>query len=201
MTNIENILRTQGRNSKDEKGMPQLAIRFCGFGGQGIVLSSIIVASGAIHHEGKSAVQTQSYGPESRGGASKSEVIISDNVIDYPLIEKADVLVALSQEGLEKYVRDTREGGLLIIDPVFIKEIPKIENIRVVEIPSVKIAGVIGSLLIANMVILGALIALTSVISTDSLRKAIEENTPPDSHQMNISGMLAGIEFARNINL
>lgn len=161
-------------------------------------MSSIIVAHGAVRHEGKSAVQTQSYGPESRGGASKSEVIISDEEIDYPLVEKADVLVALSQEGLDKYARDTREGGLVIIDPLFVKDVPKLENVKIVEVPSARLAEEIGNRLAANIIVLGALIDLTSVIGAASLEKAIKENTPPASHQVNISGMRAGIEFARS---
>lgn len=198
--NIENISRSQGKNLKGEGTMSKIAIRFSGFGGQGIVLSSIIIAHGAVLHEGKSAVQTQSYGPESRGGSSKSEVIVSDKEIDYPLIEKADVLIALSQEALDRYLHDTHEGSLVIIDPVFIKEIPKVDHIKVIEIPSAKLADEIGSRLAANIIILGALIALTSVISEGSLEKAIKENTPPASHQMNISGMRAGIEYVKTIS-
>lgn len=180
--------------------MSKISVRFSGFGGQGIVLSSIIVASGAVIHEGKSAIQTQSYGPESRGGSSKSEVIVSDKEIDYPMIEKADVLVALSQEGLDRYFPDTHEGSLVIIDPAFIKEVPKGKDVKVIEIPSTKLADELGSRLAANIIILGALIALTSVISEESLEKAIKENTPPASHPMNISGMRAGIEYVKKIN-
>ena len=118
--------------------MSKISIRFGGFGGQGIIMSSIIVASGAVIHEGKSAIQTQSYGPESRGGSSKSEVIVSDKEIDYPMIEKADVLIALSQEALDRYFPDTHENSVVIFDPAFIKEIPKGNHVKLVEIPSVR---------------------------------------------------------------
>jgi len=179
--------------------MSKISVRFGGFGGQGIVLSSIIIATGAVIHEGKSAIQTQSYGPESRGGSSKAEVIVSDHEIDYPIVEKADVLVALSQEALDKYLPDTLENGVVIIDPAFIKEIPKGNHLKLVEVPSAKLADEIGSRLAANMIILGAVVALTSVISEESLNKAIKDNTPPASHQMNISGMRAGIEYVKKI--
>jgi len=198
--NIENILTSQEKSLKDEETMSNVSIRFSGFGGQGIVLSSIIVAHGAVLHEGKSAVQTQLYGPESRGGSSKSEVIVSDTEINYPLIEKADVLVALSQEALDRYFPDTHKGSLVIIDPVFIKEVPKDNDVKVIEIPSTKLADELGSRLVANIIVLGALVALTSVISEESLVKAIKENTPPASHQANISGMRAGIEYVRKIS-
>ena len=161
------------------------------------MLSSIIIAKGAVLHEGKAAVQTQSYGPESRGGSSKSDVIVSDKEIDYPLLEKADVLVALSQEALEKYIPDTKEDSLVVIDPVFIKEVPKVHRVKTVEIPAAKLADEIGNRLAANVVVLGALIALTGVISPGSLEKAVKENTPSASHELNLSGMLAGLDYVR----
>jgi 2-oxoglutarate ferredoxin oxidoreductase subunit gamma len=177
--------------------MSKISIRFSGFGGQGIVLASIIMAKGAVLHEGKSAVQTQSYGPESRGGASKSDVIVSDKEIDYPLVEKPDILIALSQEALDKYIRDTQDDGLVIIDPVFIKELPKIDGVKVTEIPAATLADEIGNRLAANIVVLGALVALRPIISEASLEKAVKDNTPSASHTSNLSGMLAGLEYAK----
>ena len=177
--------------------MSQISIRFGGFGGQGIVLSAIIIASGTVLHEGKSAIQTQSYGPESRGGSSKAEVIVSDKDIDYPLIEKADVLICLSQDALDSYFHDTHENSLVIIDPAFINDVPGSDHVRLIEIPSTKLADELESRLVANMIILGALIALTSVISEDSLEKSIKDNTPSAFHELNISGMRAGIRYAQ----
>ena len=179
--------------------MYPISIRLSGFGGQGVVLASVVIVKAAINYEGKWAIQTQDYGPESRGGASKADVIISDRDIAYPLIETADVLVALSQDAIAQHFPATREGSLVIVDPTFVKEAPKGENVRLIEIPAAKLADELGSRLVANMVTLGALVVLTSVISEDSLEKSIRDNTPRASHVMNIRGMRAGIKYAQKI--
>jgi len=180
--------------------MSQISLRFSGFGGQGIILSAVIIASGAVMHEGKAAVQTQSYGPESRGGATKADAILSDTEINYPLINKTDVLIALSQESLEKYINDTHENSLVIIDPLFIKKAPGSDHhIRLIEIPSAKLADELGSRLVANMIILGAVVALTSVISQEALEESIKGNTAPAFHELNISGMRVGVRYAQKL--
>lgn len=179
--------------------MSKISIRFSGFGGQGIVLSAITIASGAVLYEDKPALQTQSYGPESRGGASKAEVIISDEEIEYPLIDEADVLIALSQEALEKYLHETHHNSLVIIDPVFVRDRPETDQVRLIEIPAAELADKIGSRVVMNMVILGALVALTSVISKESLEKSIKDNTPDAFHESNLAGMKAGIRYVREM--
>ena len=92
-------------------------IRICGFGGQGIILAGIILGKSASLFDGKEAVQTQSYGPEARGGASKCEVVISDTKVDYPKVQSPDILVAMSNEALIKYIVDLKDNGTLIVDP------------------------------------------------------------------------------------
>ena len=179
--------------------MAQISIRFSGFGGQGLVLSAIIIACGAVIHDEKEAVQTQIYGPESRGGASKAEVIVSDREIDYPLIEKSDVLVALSQEALDKYFPDVRENSLVIIDPAFIKDIPEASHVHLIEIPAAELADELGSRLVANMIILGALVTMSSVISKEALEKSIKDNTAKPFHKLNTTGMSAGMKYAEEI--
>ena len=104
--------------------MKRYEIRIAGFGGQGVVTVGKIVGVAAALHDKKNAVQTQSYGPESRGGACKSEVVLSDGEIHYPKVRTADVLVALSQPALDIYLKDLKPGGILIIDPLtVIKEV------------------------------------------------------------------------------
>ena len=92
-------------------------IRICGFGGQGVILAGIILGKSASLFDNKEAVQTQSYGPEARGGASKCEVVISDDTVDYPKVESPDILVAMSNEALIKYIVDLKDNGTLIVDP------------------------------------------------------------------------------------
>ena len=91
-------------------------IRICGFGGQGIILAGIILAKAASIFDNKESIQTQSYGPEARGGASKCEVIISDKAIEYPKVQSPDILIAMSNKALIKYIVDLKDEGILIVD-------------------------------------------------------------------------------------
>ena len=118
-------------------------IRICGFGGQGVILAGIILGKSACLFDGKEAVQTQSYGPEARGGASKCEVVISDGKVDYPKVQSPDILVAMSNEALLKYIVDLKDNGTLIVDPGTtdvkdVKEFIDEHNIKVYEAPATK---------------------------------------------------------------
>jgi len=100
-------------------------IRLSGAGGQGLILAGKILAEAAAIYENKNATQSQSYGPEARGGASRSEVIISDGDIDFPKASALDLLLCLTQEACDKYVGDLKTDGLLIVDSRFVKDIPE----------------------------------------------------------------------------
>ncbi|HOP80709.1 MAG TPA: 2-oxoacid:acceptor oxidoreductase family protein, partial [Armatimonadota bacterium] len=113
-------------------------IRLSGSGGQGLILAGIILAEAAAIYEGKEAVQTQSYGPESRGGASKSEVVISGSEIDYPKVTSPDLLLAMTQESCTKYLGDLKEGGIAILDSFFVEKWP--DNANVIALPLTTIA-------------------------------------------------------------
>ncbi|MBW2369865.1 MAG: 2-oxoacid:acceptor oxidoreductase family protein [Deltaproteobacteria bacterium] len=175
--------------------MSEISIRFAGFGGQGIVLAAVTAAHAAIIYEGKVAIQTQSYGPESRGGSSKAEVIISDEEINYPLIDAPDILIALSQEAIEKYYPATHDDSIIVIDPAYIKAADKYNARKRYEIPAARLADGLGSRQISNMVILGALIRLTHIISESALVKSIQDNTGKAFHASNLKGMKAGARY------
>ena len=117
----------------------RVEIRIAGLGGQGVVLAGQILGKAAIF-EGFNAVQTQSYGAEARGSAAKSEVIIADDRIWYPYVRKCDILIALSQEALNKYIKDLKENGMLIVDSVHVKELPSKVEAKVFSVPFSKIA-------------------------------------------------------------
>src|SRR5271157_4991519 len=114
-------------------------IRLAGEGGQGMILAGIILAEAAAIYDGKQAVQSQSYGPEARGGASKSEVIISDGPIDYPKVTQCDALLAMTQEACNKYSHDLKEGGILLVDSDLVKTLPK-GNFKTVAFPIINTA-------------------------------------------------------------
>ena len=177
--------------------MKRYEIRIAGFGGQGVVTIGKIVGMAAALYDNKNAVQTQSYGPESRGGACKAEVVLSDGEIHYPKVRSADVLVALSQTAQDVYLKDLKPGGLLIIDPLTVaKQVPR-SDIRVVKVPTAEIALKVGNKKFQNMVALGALYHLTGVVSQNALEQAIAEAIPPQTLGQNIEAFRKGIGYVR----
>ena len=177
-------------------------IRICGFGGQGVILAGIILGKAASLFDEKEAVQTQSYGPEARGGASKCEVVISDSKVDYPKVQSPDILVAMSNEALIKYIVDLKDNGTLIVDPGTtdvedVREFIDEHNIKVHEAPATKTAtDEIGLKIVANIVMVGAITKITKVISKDAAIKAIEDSVPKGTEEQNIKAFKAGFNLA-----
>ncbi len=177
--------------------MKRYEIRIAGFGGQGVVTIGKIAGVAAALYDKKNAVQTQSYGPESRGGACKAELVLSDGEIHYPKVRSADVLVALSQTAQDIYLKDLKAGGLLIVDPLTVlKESPR-KDIRIAKVPTAEIAIEVGNKKFQNMVALGALCRLTGVLSQEALEKSISESVPPKTLTQNLEAFRKGIDYVR----
>ncbi len=171
-------------------------IRLCGSGGQGLILAGVILAEAAALHDGKNAVQTQSYGPESRGGFSSSVVIISNEDIDYPKATKVDVLLALTQQAANMYAGNIKDEGILIIDDEMVREIP-MGKYRIYRLPIIKIAKTqLGKVIVANIVALGAIVGITRVVSTDAIKKALFSKIPKGTERLNLSALEGGMELA-----
>ncbi len=176
-------------------------IRIAGFGGQGIILAGIVIGKAASLHDNLYAVQTQSYGPEARGGASRTEIVISDSEIDYPKVQYPDIFVAMSHEALVKYLDGLKDGGILIVDPDMIKEeevLPfvKQHNINYYKVPVTKTAAEkIKLKIVANIVMIGAITKITKVVSEEAARKAIAESVPPGTEDKNLAAFEAGMEL------
>lgn len=171
-------------------------LRFSGAGGQGLILAGIIMAEAAAIYDGKQALQSQSYGPEARGGASKSEVIISDEPIDYPKATAVDALLALTQEACDKYSGDLKENGILLLDSDLVKKLPK-GKYRVVKFPIINTAkNEVGRTIVANIVALGAMVALTGIVSKESAEKAVLARVPEAFTDLNRKAFLAGYDKA-----
>lgn len=185
--------------SKKPMEVDRYEIRFSGSGGQGIVTAAIILAE-AIASEGKYAVcQTQNYGPEARGGASKADIVVSRDVVDYPKPVKLDLLLAMNQASCDAYVCDLKPRGLLIVDATLVSQIP-IQ--RVIALPFSQIArDVSGKDLAANMVALGAVGCVTDIVSLESLEKALLARIPTGTEEMNEKAFSAGVEAAGKIDL
>jgi len=176
--------------------MSRTEVVFTGFGGQGVVLSGIILARAALYDE-KGVVQTQSYGPEARGGACRAEVIISDEVVYYPFVEEADILVAMSQEALDKYINSVKEGGRLIVDSTTITRIPPKARVKLSKIAATDIAsGKLGKVIVANIVMLGALTNLTGIVSREAMEKAVRASIPRGTEEINLKALEAGYSYS-----
>ncbi len=171
-------------------------IRFSGAGGQGLILAGVIMAEAASIYQGIQAVQSQSYGPEARGGASKSEVIISDGPIDYPKATVVDALLALTQEACDKYSHDLKEGGVLLIDSDLVKNEPK-GNFKVTKFNITNTAkNEVGREIVTNIVALGAMVALTGAVSRESAEKAVLARVPEAFLELNKKAFNLGYEKA-----
>ena len=176
-------------------------IRICGFGGQGIILAGIILGKAASLFDGNEAVQTQSYGPEARGGASKCEVVIDNKLIEYPKVQSLDVLVAMSNEALIKYIVDLKDNGTLIVDPGTtdvedVRDFIEEHNIEVYEAPATKTAMEdIGLKIVANIVMVGVITKITKIISKGAVIKAVEDSVPKGTEKKNIQALEAGFDL------
>jgi 2-oxoglutarate ferredoxin oxidoreductase subunit gamma len=177
----------------------RIEVRFAGFGGQGIIKSGIIVAAASTIYGGKNAVQTQSYGPESRGGACKSEVVMSDEEIDFPKVVEPEVLVVMSQHAYNDYSEDLKAGGTMILDPDMIPNERNLKNVKVYRVPATKIAEQLGRRIVANIVMIGAFVAITSIVDENAVKESIKANIPKDTEELNLNAFEKGYEYGKSL--
>lgn len=174
-------------------------IRLSGSGGQGIIMAGIVLAEAAGVYGNKYVCQTQSYGPEARGGTSKAEVVISNKPIDYPNTIKPDVLLAMNQASTDTYFRDLKPEGLLVVDSTLVKQIP---TTRVVAIPFTQIArNNIGKEIVANIVALGTVGYLCQLVTMKMLEAALMTKVPKGWKEINRKALRLGIKSAKNVSL
>ncbi|MBD3213373.1 MAG: hypothetical protein GF311_12260 [Candidatus Lokiarchaeota archaeon] len=178
-------------SGKKEKS--QTSIRFSGVGGMGVILSSIILGKAAIY-DNKNAVQTQSYGAEQRGSKVKSDILISDlDDPSYPIFDKVDILVAFSQEAYDYYIDSTHKDSLLLINSDLIDKQLKKRNFY--NIAANTIAEELLSKKITNVVMLGALIKISKIVSKESILKAIKESVPKSYVDLNFKAFERGYDY------
>ncbi len=174
-------------------------IRFGGSGGQGIILAAVILAEAAGIHEGYHVCQTQSYGPEARGGKSRAEVVISNMEIDYPKVIQMDLFLAMNQAALDAYFFDFKPDGILLADATFVEQVP---TSRSLVLPFTRIArDQLGNALVANIVALGAVGVLCRKVSMVSLEKAVTAKVPEKFLEINMKALHAGAEAAAGVDL
>ncbi|MBU7017242.1 MAG: 2-oxoacid:acceptor oxidoreductase family protein [Theionarchaea archaeon] len=170
-------------------------IRIGGFGGQGIVLAGVVLGKAACVYSNYYAVQSQSYGPEARGGASRSEVIISDEPIGFPGVMEADVFVAMSQPAFDKYKGDLKKDALVVVDPSLVIDTGGLETIG---IEFTALAEDLGRKIVANIIMLGSLIKLTGVVSEEAIIDAVLDSVPPRTIELNKKALQAGFKAAED---
>jgi 2-oxoglutarate ferredoxin oxidoreductase subunit gamma len=172
---------------------------FSGSGGQGVITAAIILAEAAVLHEGLVAVQTQAYGAAARGGATRSDVIVSDTTIKYPKVIQPNVLVCLTQEAYSKFFPIIRPGGLLISDSRYVTTIRKVDAIQR-ELPMYEtVMEKIGKPIVFNICMLGAVIGLTKLIKPESIMKTLETRIPAAFLEMNREALAIGLELAQGV--
>ena len=171
-------------------------IRLAGEGGQGLILAGVILAEAAAVGDGKNVAQTQSYGPEARGGASTSEVVISDGEIDYPKVVEADLLLAMSQEACDRHCHELKKNGVLIVDSILVDRVP---TERVYCVPITKIAEEsTGRRVTANVVALGLIVGLTNVVTQGAIEAALAARVPRGTQELNLKALHAGLQVGEN---
>jgi 2-oxoglutarate ferredoxin oxidoreductase subunit gamma len=170
-------------------------IRLSGSGGQGLILMGIILAEAIGIYDGKYVAQTQSYGPEARGGSSKSEVIVSDEEIDYPKAIRLDLLLAMNQRSCDEFYPDLKAEGLLIVDSTFVTQLP---TPKAFQIPFTRLAREkFGREVVANIIALGALSQLTPIVSAKAVESAVMARVPKGTEKLNRDALKAGMNAAK----
>ena len=180
--------------------MSEIGIRLAGLGGQGVVLSSVIIGRAASVFENMEAVQTQTYGSDMRGGDVCSEIIISEQKILYPIVNCPDILVVLAQKAFSQHIQDLKENGILITDKNFVEVNHVSKNIK-------HFCGSFNNIAIdkfkdnrvANMIMLGFLIGKTKILSQASLEKAIVDLVPANVMELNIKALHEGVVLDNNL--
>lgn len=179
--------------------MTTTEIRFSGFGGQGIIRCALISGKALSLYDGMNASMNQSFGPEARGSACSSQLVVSDERVLYPYITRPQILVSMSQEAYDKYEPELREDGLLIIDTDLVKPKPLRGKIEMFAIPSTRFAEELGNRIIANLVMLGFFTAVTKVVTPDAMKKALPGLVPDRFLDLNIKAFDKGYEYGLRV--
>jgi 2-oxoglutarate ferredoxin oxidoreductase subunit gamma len=174
--------------------MSRKDVRLAGFGGQGIILAGHILGKAASIYEDQHATLTQSYGPESRGGACSAQIVLSDEPVLYPSLLGTDILVLMSQEACARFLPDLQEGILLydedLVDPGKIRK-----KVTAYAIPATRMAEELGRTLVANIVMLGFLTATTKIVSMEAMRQAVLSTVPKGTEELNSKALEAGYTY------
>jgi len=171
-------------------------VRFSGLGGQGIIRSGFIVGRACAIYDNKNATMTQSFGPEARGSACSSQLVVSEERILYPYITKPHILVSMSREAYDKYEPELKDDGILIVDEDLVQSRAR-ANIKIFSIPATRFAEELGNRIIANLVMLGFFTAVTDVVSYEAMKQAIPGSVPDRALALNLKGFEKGYAYGK----
>ena len=172
-------------------------IRLAGFGGQGVILSAIVLGKAASIHQGAFATMTQSFGPEARGGACSAQLIVSESPVLYPYVTKPDILVVMSQEAFSRFSPELKDGGTLIIEQDLVRVTHLPAEVKVFSVPATRIAEELGKRMVLNSVMVGFFAAVTHLLEPDAVRKAVADSVPESFRELNLKAFDRGFEYGR----
>jgi len=174
-------------------------IRIAGFGGQGVILSAMILGKAASIYENAFATMTQSFGPEARGGACSAQLVVSDSPVLYPYVRQPDILVVMSQEAYNRFAPELKPGGTLIIEEDLVRVSDLRSDPRVYAIPATRFAEELGKRMVLNSVMVGFFTAVIKLLSADAVRKAVADSVPPNFRELNLKAFEKGFEYGSTV--
>ncbi|HEV2401972.1 MAG TPA: 2-oxoacid:acceptor oxidoreductase family protein [Candidatus Sulfotelmatobacter sp.] len=170
-------------------------IRIAGFGGQGVILSAIVLGKAASIYENGFATMTQNFGPEARGGACSAQLVVSDSPVLYPYTTQPDIMVIMSQEAYNRFARDLKPGGMLIIE----EDLVRVSNMnldkKIFSIPATRFAEELGKRMVLNSVMVGFFTAVTKLLGAEAVRKAVADSVPSSFRELNLKAFDKGYEY------
>jgi 2-oxoglutarate ferredoxin oxidoreductase subunit gamma len=173
-------------------------IRLAGFGGQGVILSAIVLGKAASIYQGGFATMTQNFGPEARGGACSAQLVLSDSPVLYPYVTQPDIMVILSQEAYVRFGSEVKDGSILIIEEDLVRVSDVSKSVQVFSIPATRIAEELGKRMVLNSVMVGFFTAVTNLLDPAAVRKAVADSVPPNFRDLNLKAFEKGLEYGIN---
>ena len=170
-------------------------IRIAGFGGQGVILSAIVLGKAGSIYENGFATMTQNFGPEARGGACSAQLVLSDSPVLYPYVTRPDIMVIMSQEAYNRFAPELKPGGTLIVEEDLVRVSDLKGDPKVYAIPATRFAEELGKRMVLNSVMVGFFTAVTKLLTADAVRKAVTDSVPPSSRELNLKAFDKGYEY------
>ena len=177
--------------------MPLTEVRVAGFGGQGVILSALVLGKACSIHQGQYATMTQNFGPEARGGACSAQLLLSDSPVLYPYVTQPDVLVVMSQEAYTKFAPELKDGGTLLIERDLVRVTDLAKETRVYSVPATRLAEELGKRMVLNIVMVGFFTAVTKLLEADAVRKAVADSVPAHFRDLNVKAFDKGYEYGK----